>query len=138
MSAQLVVHFQGQEHTTIELDESREYFVGRGSTSDVVLKHEKGISRQHLRIYFDGGWAVELLSRFGGLSFEGQMCERIQLNASLQFSLSDFIFNFKLNDVAEPAHESFDSSELESENYDEAAETQDLSLIHISEPTRPY
>ena len=56
----------------------------------------------------------------------------------------DFVVNSKsLKDVRESAREVFDKSPIFSEQKDElvlaiAEAAQNLSLIHISEPTRPY
>lgn len=98
--AKLRVSLHGQILTELHLQPGQEYFAGRGSQCQILLANERGISRQHIKFYQDGGvWLAQLTSKYGGLIFDGQSMESIQLVGELRFSVPPYEFHF--NDVAE-------------------------------------
>ena len=98
MSCQIRVRIHGQDYGVLELQEGMEYFAGRGSQSHIVLQNERGISRQHIKIFFDDNiWTVQLLSKFGGLVYEGDEVELIQLQNGTSFSIDPYEFIYEEN-----------------------------------------
>lgn len=103
--AKLLVRKLGAEFAQIELLVGQEYTVGRAPTCTLQLEETKGISRQHLRIYYsEGVWIVELLSRYGSLVFEGQNADAIELADQVSFSVSPYEFLF-IDKVEQPEEE---------------------------------
>lgn len=93
--AKLVVRKLGSEFAQLELIHGQEYVIGRSPECALKLEDTKGISRQHLRLFFaDGVWVVELLSRYGTLIFEGENAEAIELADKVSFSVPPYEFLF--------------------------------------------
>lgn len=93
--AKLSVKYKGHDVTTVELEEGRDYMIGRGSSCQIRLKNEPGISRQHARVYQrDNQWKVELVSRVGDLFFDGLLKENIDLQNDLEFHIPPYQFVF--------------------------------------------
>lgn len=78
------------------LEVGQEYIAGRGENCDLVLEADRGISRQHIKIYYDGNnWAVEVLSRFGEL-YQGQnKVAKIILKSGERFEIPPYEFRFE-------------------------------------------
>lgn len=96
--ARLTVKLHGKEVSTLALDQSREYIVGRNADCDVVLDGIKGISRQHFKLYHNGSqWTAELMSRLGALICEGESVESVSLEHGMALSVPpyEFVFNDK-------------------------------------------
>lgn len=100
--AKIRLFLHGQLLSEVELQSGQDIIAGRGSACEIRLPHEKGISRQHLKFYQDGeDWRVESLSRFGGLVFDGQSVDAIELKGDTKFSLPPFDFEYSvLNEAA--------------------------------------
>ena len=49
--AKLKALFHGQEIASLQLEMAQEYTIGRGTNCSIQLPNEKGISRQHLKVY---------------------------------------------------------------------------------------
>lgn len=89
-----------------------EYTVGRADDSDLVLEADRGISRQHLKVYHDGqGWIVEVLSRYGELYQGTQKVPRIQLRSGDRFSVPPYEFQFEDTSVRQNVKEIAPSSQ---------------------------
>ena len=61
------------------LSPSESLTAGRGDDCDLVLEADRGISRQHFKIQFDGeSWTLEVLSRYGELYSNNQKIQNQQ------------------------------------------------------------
>lgn len=101
--AKIKLYHQGQLLSELGLNPGEEYFAGRSSSCHLVMNHDRGISRQHIRIAMeDGIWMVTLLSKFGGLIYAGQQVEQIRLDSDTRFTIPPYEFEFSL---AEPVVE---------------------------------
>jgi pSer/pThr/pTyr-binding forkhead associated (FHA) protein len=85
----------------LELDVARQYTVGRGEDCDIVLPSERGISRHHFKLSFDGSvWQLNVLSRYGELYFQEQMVSELCLKENLEFSIPPLSFVFSSGESA--------------------------------------
>jgi pSer/pThr/pTyr-binding forkhead associated (FHA) protein len=92
-SPQLKVFFEGQLTGTYPLRPGHELIAGRGESCDVVLKPERGVSRQHFKIHMtEMGWELESLSRFGELYVNGTKVEKAILQSGASFSVPPYEF----------------------------------------------
>lgn len=83
----------GSDFKELLLEPGREYIVGRGLTCDVVLDDLPGISRQHFKLHFaDETWQVQVLSKFGNLTKDGQPATGFNLGVHDAFKLSPYDF----------------------------------------------
>jgi pSer/pThr/pTyr-binding forkhead associated (FHA) protein/tetratricopeptide (TPR) repeat protein len=99
--AKLKLYHQGQLLTELGLNPGEEYFAGRSSTCQFVLTHDRGISRQHVRIAFENDvWVVTLMSKFGGLIYAGQKVDQVRLDSDTRFTIPPYEFEFTIADVA--------------------------------------
>jgi pSer/pThr/pTyr-binding forkhead associated (FHA) protein/Fe2+ or Zn2+ uptake regulation protein len=97
MGAQLKITQNNSTLSEFQLNEEKEYILGRDQDCDLVLPAEKGISRKHLVIKFkDNEWVVESISRFGELYSKGQKVNHLTLVDGEHFSTPpfDFVLNF--------------------------------------------
>ena len=93
--AELKVFLNGELHKTLSLSESEEYIFGRDKECDFVIKKQNGISRQHFKVFFNGSqWAVEVLSRYGGMTYQGANFQDLPLENGTSFSLASYEFIF--------------------------------------------
>lgn len=93
--ARLVVKIHGQILAELNLQPGQEYFVGRASTCAIVLAQERGISRQHIKIRQQSNmWVASLTSKYGGLIYDGQSVEQIELADQTIFSVPPYEFHF--------------------------------------------
>ncbi len=61
----------------------------------MVLEPEAGISRNHFRIYDDGGvWQVQSTSKFGEIQYGGQNTEAVSLEPGAKFEVTGYEFFF--------------------------------------------
>nr|BFD58306.1 hypothetical protein CKG001_04130 [Bdellovibrio sp. CKG001] len=104
--ALLRVRLRGKTVCEVNLSEDRSYVAGRKEDCDIVLQPEKGISREHFKVFFAGGtWNVEVVSRYGEVIHNGEQVQQFSLDHGSQFSVPPYEFDF-LNTVAEaPAYE---------------------------------
>lgn len=91
---------EGQLIHQIELQKGREYILGRSSNCDFVLDASRGISRQHLKIYFDGVWKVDALSKYKELYHEGVQKDQIDLSTISRFSVPPYEFLFEQEKIS--------------------------------------
>jgi pSer/pThr/pTyr-binding forkhead associated (FHA) protein len=114
--AKITVKIHGQVVSELQLQPGREHFAGRGTTCDITLAQERGISRQHIQFFEqNGGWSVQLISKYGGLVYLGQAVDQIDLRGELNFSVPPYEFYFNELDSGEVNH-SGSTHELSSPN----------------------
>lgn len=93
--AHIRVTLHGNVLSELNLQPGQEYFAGRGAQCQIVLAHERGISRQHLRIFEqNGGWCAQLTSKYGGILYDGQNVQELPLQGELQFGIPPYEFYF--------------------------------------------
>lgn len=94
--AVLRVFKDGQKLKELEVQAGKEWIVGRSSSSDLVLDGERGISRQHLRLFYEEGrWKLEILSRYGELYQNGNRINSLELTNGTSFEVPPFAFSFE-------------------------------------------
>ncbi len=90
----LVIRLRGTIITTIELDPQKEYIAGRKEGCDILLESEKGVSREHFKIYFGNNkWVVELISKYGDVFYYGNSASKITLKETDTFSVPPYDFD---------------------------------------------
>jgi tetratricopeptide (TPR) repeat protein len=110
----LRVTLHGQVLTELVLQLGQEYFAGRGSQSHILLANERGISRQHVKFFHDGqNWVAQLVSKYGGMIYEGQTVETLPLSGSLHFMIPPYHFEFS-DSVDQPVDQPLDRPEATS------------------------
>lgn len=93
--ARLRVRLRGKITQEIQLSEERSYIAGRREDCDVILEAEKGISREHFKVFFSGGqWQLEVLSRFGDVLMEGEKIQQAALERHSLFYLGPYEFEY--------------------------------------------
>ena len=103
--ALLRVRLRGKTVCEVNLTEDRSYVAGRKEDCDIVLQPEKGISREHFKVSFNGSWNVEVVSRYGEVIHNGEQVQQFQLEHGAMFTVPPYEFDF-LNTVAEaPAYQ---------------------------------
>jgi pSer/pThr/pTyr-binding forkhead associated (FHA) protein/tetratricopeptide (TPR) repeat protein len=101
----LLVFYNGEKFTTLELESGRDYFAGRNDDSDIVLRNLTGVSRRHFKVSEESGiWNVQALSKFAELSYLGSRVTAIELNAPLTFSVGPYEFHVELGDMTTSDH----------------------------------
>lgn len=99
--AEIKVYKNNELVNEFTLNENHECVLGRSSSCDIVLDNESGISRQHIRIYFNGDWQIENLSRYGGLNFEQNEIDSHTVKTNSTFSLSNYEIHFIVSEEDE-------------------------------------
>lgn len=95
MNPRLIIRLHGQETGQLELIEGQEYIAGRADECAIVLKDQKGISRQHFKIcQRDGVWMAESLSRFVPLQKDGEVFANVELKKETTFYAPPYEFIF--------------------------------------------
>lgn len=93
--SKLTVKIHGQVLTELQLQPGQEYFAGRGSNCAIQLSHERGISRQHLKFFQqNNSWCVQLISKYGGMIYDGQTVDQVMLTGETQFTVPPYEFYF--------------------------------------------
>jgi pSer/pThr/pTyr-binding forkhead associated (FHA) protein len=100
--AQLRCYLKGELLQTLEIDQGREYIIGRAETCDLILNPEPGISRQHLKLSWNQLWRVEVLSRYGELYTDGRRVSSIDLALGQKFSVPPYEFEFSDHTADQP------------------------------------
>ena len=80
-----------------QLEEGKEYLIGRHKECDFVLQEEIGLSRNHIKIYQSnetGNWIIESISELGGLYLEGEEVDGVELAESSLLTLKNYVFEF--------------------------------------------
>ena len=89
----LIVKHKDQVSKEVILDPSKSWIAGRKPDADIFLDGEKGISREHFKIYEDNGsWKLEVLSKLGTLKANGEVITSADLQPGFIFSLPPFEF----------------------------------------------
>ncbi len=109
--SKLVVKKKGQIVTEIPLDASREWIAGRRPDCDIVLDPEKGISREHFKIFCESGrWKLQNLSKLNNLYLNGAIVDLVELMPGMSFSVLPYEFDFFEDFVSQnPPSENSDS-----------------------------
>jgi len=93
--ARLRVRLRGKVTQDLQLAPDRIYLAGRKDECDIVLLNEKGISREHFKIFFaEDKWNLEVLSRFGDVLADGDKIQQIILEGSKLFYLGPYEFEY--------------------------------------------
>lgn len=99
--AYLHIFQNGAKSAEADLSSKLEWIVGRGAEADIRLENDKGISRQHFKVYLDNGsWIVEVLSRFGELYQKGKKVQSVRLTDGSRFEVPPFDFVFQQQEKA--------------------------------------
>lgn len=117
----LKVFLHGQEIAKLELAQGQDYIIGRGTSCDIQLPNEKGISREHLKLFSNADvWTVELLSKHGTLLIDGESVRQITLDNSCRFSVPPFEIEFDQQNYiqAEPQEYENESPVIENRPYE--------------------
>ncbi len=97
----LKVRKHGSEYKELSLEVGREYVAGRANDCDIVLEDLPGISRHHFKIKFvDEVWQVQVLSKFGNLTKDGEPTNQFDIHSQDSFKISPFDF-IVLDEIAE-------------------------------------
>lgn len=101
----LKITLQGQIVKEIPLNPEREYLAGRAENCDIVLQGDKGISREHFKLAFEGGtWQLKILSRFGEMYSAGRKLQDSPLSPPTAFQLAQYNFEMT-NDLTSSPQE---------------------------------
>ena len=93
--ARLRVRLRGKSTQEIQLAPDRAYLAGRREDCDIVLLHEKGISREHFRLFFaDDRWHLEVLSKYNDVLVDGEKIQQITLEGQNLFYLGPYEFEY--------------------------------------------
>ena len=94
--ATLTAKINGVEFAKLELEDGREYLIGRSSDCDLILSEAAGISRTHFKlVQHDGIWQAHGLSRFIPLTHEGMNLDIVELADSTIFFADPYEFHFE-------------------------------------------
>lgn len=93
--ARLRVRLRGKITQEILLSEERTYMAGRREDCDIPLGGDKGLSREHFKIFFaENHWNIEVLSRFGDVVLEGEPIQQRALDGKQLFYLGPYEFEY--------------------------------------------
>ncbi len=91
----LRVKYKGVIVSDVPLDVEREYIVGKKETCEIKLLPEKGISREHIRVKWNGiSWELETLSKYGEVLAKGERIERLSLLHGETFAIPPYEFEY--------------------------------------------
>lgn len=100
--ARVIVKQHGKVICSKDLEQGYEYIAGRAEDADIELASIEGISRHHIKFYFNGDtWVAELMSRFGQLICEGEAVEAVALEGDVILSVPPYEFTFQLKPMEE-------------------------------------
>ena len=103
----------------IDLQEDKEYNIGRDQDNDIVLPNQHGISRKHLVLSKGDGssWIVRNLSQTSSLIVEDQNVEEAAIEPEGSFQIKDceFFIKEKVAEKSQPSLPVVDSSKEEAE-----------------------
>lgn len=93
--AHLRIRLHGKVIQDLQLSTDQSYIAGRREDCDIVLENEKGISREHFKISFDGQqWQLEVLSRYGDIMADGEKVQTLVLEGKRIFFLPPYEFEY--------------------------------------------
>ncbi|MGE4132056.1 MAG: FHA domain-containing protein, partial [Bdellovibrionales bacterium] len=99
--ARLTVKHNGVEVGSFELKSGQEYIAGRAPECDIKLGEERGISRQHLKLFErEGVWICETLSKYLPMQIGNNVVEVVELTGDCDFTLPPYTFSFAVESVA--------------------------------------
>jgi len=142
----LILFLNNSEVKSLTLKEGQEYTVGRGEDTDIRLEPEKGISRKHLKIYFnESHWVVECLSQYGGLLVNEEPVKEIVIDTRIEFKVPPYSFIADNSDEIneQEAKKEIASAEIavdegaSSEDYSDVSESEDYSDANESDNSEP-
>ncbi len=134
----------------VNLQEDKEYSIGRGQDNDIVLPDQHGISRKHLVLSKgdDNTWVVRNLSQTSSLIVEDQTVEEAAIAPGSSFQIMDCEFFIEMpptvsqssfrNLVSEPPKEdapSNASDPVEKEDPKPKKSGRDMQIISADEKT---
>lgn len=91
----LKIRLHGKDVHDLALESGREYTFGRGTSCDFELEHQPGISREHFKLFEDGGqWNVKVISKFGDINLEGRPVKSAPLEIGSVFKVAGYDFLF--------------------------------------------
>lgn len=136
--ARLKVKHLGTSYSELVLEDGEIYFIGRDSSSNLVLDSSKGISRKHLRLFQESGiWIVECLSRLGNMKFDGENVPSLELSHLAEFSVGSFLFIFEESNEEKQQENVIESEDPHSTDYnDEPAAKKKQTNALVSTSTR--
>jgi pSer/pThr/pTyr-binding forkhead associated (FHA) protein len=133
--AKLLVFHNGQHLTELKLEPGQEYFVGRGENCHIRMHEGRGVSRQHLKIFWqNNSWQVSLQSKYGGLLHNGASVNGLSLTQDDRFSL----FNYEFSFVSESSEQSqpLDNAVAVKPDQPEVSQIEELSATGGMESTK--
>lgn len=93
--AHLKVRLRGKLIYDVDLNPEQSYVAGRKEDCDIVLQPEKGISREHFKVFFENDvWNVQVVSRYGEVIYNGQAEQQFSLEHDSQFSVPPYEFDY--------------------------------------------
>ncbi|MBO9667432.1 MAG: FHA domain-containing protein [Bdellovibrio sp.] len=98
--AHLIVRLRGKTIYNMPLEEGRSYVAGRKEDCDIVLQPEKGISREHFKISYNGQWMLDVVSRYGEVIQNGEQVQQIALDHGSAFTVPPYEFDFLMSSPA--------------------------------------
>lgn len=114
--AHLRVRLRGKPVYDINLNPEQSYVAGRKEDCDIVLQPEKGISREHFKVYFENGvWNVQVVSRYGEIIHNGENAQEFSLEHGSRFSIPPYEFDY-LNKVIQESAAALNGDALNSAN----------------------
>ena len=126
----LRVRLKGKVIHNLTLQEGQTYIAGRKEDCDIILKPEKGISREHFKLqYVDGAWTVEVISRYGEVLHNGDKAQSFTLSHGSIFQIPPYEFDFSINEEqpeAPPENMSYDNLPALSESSTPMRRPEDL------------
>lgn len=138
--SRLKVKLRGAHVTDIVLNPEQEYIAGRKEDCNIRLQPEKGISREHFKLYYsDNQWRLELIARFGEILFEGTRIESIGLQHGSRFTVPPYEFEFLETAIDVGAPEAQNNEPLAPPPIPgvETSPEQDKTIIGVA-PSMPY
>lgn len=92
----------GQIIAETTLENGHTYIIGRHKDCDFILQDET-LSRKHVKIYqseSSQNWVIECFSTKGGLIFQGEDVDGLELEDSVSLALQNYTFDFVLEQEA--------------------------------------
>ncbi len=100
-----IIRQKGQVLNEVILDSSQSWVAGRKHDADIYLDSEKGISREHFRIFQENGvWKIEVLSKLSTMTSNGEVITAVNLSSGMMFSLPPYEFEFVVTEENSEAH----------------------------------
>lgn len=93
----LIIKQFGKILKEISLEEGGEYFIGRHENCDFVVPSSGGVSRKHIKIYYNleqNCFALQTLSEWGDVYLDGQEVQTLDLDKSQILSFKDYTLEF--------------------------------------------